>query len=484
MTKTIIEQLADFAADTDYDRLPADVARESKRAILDSIGCALAAIDQPRGKAGIEYGRLTGGAGGDATIIGTDGRVSIFGAAFANGELINTLDMDAVLPPGHVSPYVIPGILAVGESLGLSGKQVIAATAVAHEMSNRMGKAVDYLRDTKDGNATPPKVFGYSCTVFGAAAAIAKLRGLSRQMTVDALGIAGCIAPVQSQVAWFQHAPNSTIKYLHAGILTQTAFTASYMAELGHRGDVQVLDDREYGYPRFTNTTRWEPNKIVDGLGEVWYFPKEASYKPYPHCRIMHALFDALIDIVETNDIKPHEIEHMTAWIEGFAEQPCWTNREIKIPHDAQFSMAHGLALAAHRVPPGKDWQDPALVFSDSVMSLMGRTDHIVHPDYVKLLSGNPASRPAHIEVTARGQTFIGERRYPRGSNNVPEPGIEFTDEDLVAKYRHNAQGVLPEANIEAIAELVMNLEAVDDLRSVMQLTSPSASLFRARAAE
>lgn len=38
----IVEQLGDFTAKTSFGDLPAEVADETKRLILDSIGCALA----------------------------------------------------------------------------------------------------------------------------------------------------------------------------------------------------------------------------------------------------------------------------------------------------------------------------------------------------------------------------------------------------------------------------------------------------------
>ncbi|MEU3528728.1 MmgE/PrpD family protein [Streptomyces sp. NPDC038707] len=469
MTQTLVEQLAAFTTDADYDRLPPDVVKESKRIVLDSIGCALGAIDEPKGRIGIEYGRMTGGTGGDATIIGTGDRVSVFGAAFANGELINTLDADAVLPPGHVTPYVLPGALAVGESTGASGKDLITAVAVAHEMSYRIGKAMDYLRDFKDGKVTPPPVYGYSSTVFGATAAVGRLKGHGAGVLAHALGIAGSIAPVNSFRSWSEHAPTSTIKYLLAGALTQAALTAAHMGELGHRGDLRVLDDREYGFPRFIGTRRWEPDVITDGLGSDWRFPAEQAFKPYPHCRILHALLDSLTEIVSEHDIKPAEIDGIKAWVEGFVMQPLWVNRTIEHPHDAQFSIAHGLAVGAHRVPPTKAWQDPELVFGESVTGLMDKVDYAVHPDYVKLLAGNAASRPAKIEVTARGTTFVGERRYPKGSKS-PEAGTAMTDDELVAKFRGHAQGVLAEADIERVADAVLHLERVDDIRGVMGL--------------
>ncbi|MGF1237352.1 MmgE/PrpD family protein [Streptomyces sp. NPDC004684] len=471
MTKTLVEQLADFTAGADYARLPADVVEESKRIVLDSIGCALGAIDEPKGRIGIQYGRMTGGTGGDATIIGTGERVNVFGAAFANGELINTLDADAVLPPGHVTPYVLPGALAVGESTGASGKDLITAVAISHEMSYRIGKAMDYLRDFQDGKVTPPPVYGYSSTVFGATAAVGRLKGYDPGVLAHALGVAGSIAPVNSFRSWSEHAPTSTIKYLMAGALTQAALTAAHMGELGHRGDLRVLDDREFGFPRFIGTRRWEPEAITDALGDEWRFPAEQSFKPYPHCRILHALLDSLTEIVTDNDIKPAEIDGIKAWVEGFVMQPLWVNRVIERPHDGQFSIAHGLALGAHRVPPTKAWQDPALVFGDSVLGLMDKVEYETHPDYVKLLSGNAASRPAKIEVTARGRTFVGERRYPKGSKS-PEPGTAMTNDELVAKFRGHAEGVLAEAAVDRLVDAVLHLEDVEDFGSVMRLTA------------
>ncbi|MBU3739805.1 MAG: MmgE/PrpD family protein, partial [Rhodoferax sp.] len=159
---TLIEQLADFAAGTRYETLPATVAEECKRDILDAIGCALASFGQPKAVKGIAGAIRLGGTQGPATIIGTGQRSSILGAAFANGEMISTLDADSVLLPGHVSPYVLPGAFAVSEELHRSGKDLIAAVAVSHEMSYRFGATVNGTREYRDGKAATAAVVGYS----------------------------------------------------------------------------------------------------------------------------------------------------------------------------------------------------------------------------------------------------------------------------------------------------------------------------------
>lgn len=381
---------------------------------------------------------------------------------------------DARWPPGHVTPYVLPGALAIAESRGSSGRALIEAVALSHEMSYRIGKAMDYLRDTKDGKVNPPKVYGYSSTIFGATAAIMKLKELSRDTIVEGLGIAGCTAPVNSQVAWFQHAPSSTIKYLMGGLLAQTAMAAAHMAEFGHRGDRMVLDDREYGFARFIGTQRWEAGSITDALDSEWRFPREQAYKPYPHCRILHALLDTMAEIMDANDIHASEIEHMKAWVEGFVEQPVWPNREIAHVHDAQFSIAHGLAMGAQRLPSGRAWQDPEIVHSPAVMELMDKIEHEVHPDYVKLLTTQGASRPARLEIRARGQVFAGERRYPKGSPS-PEQESYMTDAEIIAKFQSNAEGVITAATQQEVIDGVMNLERQPDISTLMARMAATA---------
>jgi 2-methylcitrate dehydratase PrpD len=474
---TIVETLAGFASNTRFEDLPAVVVEESKRLLVDSIGCALGGLSHPKGVIGVEYAKLQGAGvpGEQATVLGSGDLVSASAAAFANGELINALDFDAILPPGHVSPYVIPGILAAGETKGASGKEILSAVAIAHEMSNRIGKAFDYLRDIKDGKPSPPPVFGYSSTVFGATAAIGRLRRQSQATITSGLGIAGSVSPVNTQWAWSVHTPTATVKYGLVGAVTQAAMSAAYLAELGHTGDIQMLDDGEHGYRRLIGSSKWAPDKITPRLGAEWLFPAEQSYKPYPHCRILHGPLDVLINLVREHDLQPSEIECIRAWVEGWVMHPLWTNRNVQHVTQAQFSMAHGLAVGAHRIPPGKAWQSPDVVFRPSVLELMKKVQYEVHPDYAGQLSGNAARRPTRIEVTARGQTFVGETLFPKGSPSS-DPATRMTNDELSAKFAGNAQGVIDARAVEQVLDRLWHLERAESIAALIPLLSTTRS--------
>ena len=412
---SIATTLAHFAADTRFEDLPPDVVAESKRILLDSLGCALAAVDLDKGRIGIEFAGILGGSDEVATILGSSRRSSIFGAAFANGELINALDFDAILPPGHVSPYVLPGALAVAEADRVSGRDLVLAVAIAHEMSNRFGKAMDYIRDVVDGEFRMPPVLGYTSTIFGATAAVTRLRRADADATAHALAIAAAITPVNSHRSWIEHTPVATIKYTMAGPIAQAALTAAHMAFLGHRGDPAVFDDAEFGYRRFIGSARWQPERLVDGIGRDWRFQRENSFKVYPHCRAPHGLLDLLTGILDENGIATSEIEAIRAWGEGHTERPCWTTREINNPIDAQLSTVHALAVGAQRLPNTKVWQSPEVMFAPHVLGLMEKVTFHVHPDWASSMVNDPAARPSRVEVDARGQHLHGDAALPQG---------------------------------------------------------------------
>ncbi|MEU6646320.1 MmgE/PrpD family protein [Saccharomonospora sp. NPDC046836] len=467
MAGTLVESIANLAVEASSDDLPLAVADEVKRQLLDTIGCALGAGDEPKGRAGVNYGRILGGTDTTATIIGHSDRSSVFGAAFANGELMNATNFDPVLPPGHVSTYVIPAALATAEQLKSSGPKLISALAVAHELTYRVGKAMDYFRDVENGEVALSKVLGYSATIFGATAAVGHLKAFSTRVMADAIAIAANISLVNSHRSFIAHAPSATIKALLAGALTQSAYTAAYMAELGHRGDLQVLDDADVGYRRFIGSQRWEPDAIRDRLGEDWRFVAEQSYKPYPHCRVLHGLLDVLIDVVTTHDIAVDEIDEIRAWGEGVIQQPLWLATEIERTHDAQYSIAHGLAVGAHRIEPSTAWLDPDLVFSESVLSLMKRVEFAPHPDYARIVAQSPGSRPSRIEVHARGRVFRGDGLVPKGTPS-DDPVTRMTTDELVDKFFRNARGVLTDDDAVGVANSILNLESVDDVSAVL----------------
>src|SRR5271157_2158955 len=182
MCAYLTDRLADFALDTRFEDLPAEVVKEAKRRLLDSLACAIGALDEPAPQIAR---RLASRIQGDpsATLIG-GGQSAPDWAAFANGVHIRYLDCNDTylsLEPAHPSDNWA-AVMAAGELAGADGKAWIAAAAIAYEVQCRLCDAASI------------RARGWDHTTYGSISstlAAARLLGLSHEQTVHALGIAG-----------------------------------------------------------------------------------------------------------------------------------------------------------------------------------------------------------------------------------------------------------------------------------------------------
>jgi hypothetical protein len=104
----------------------------------------------------------------------------------------------------------------------------------------------------------------------------------------------------------------------------------------------------------------------------------------------------------------------------------------------------------------------------------MAKVECIEHPDYSSMIAANPASRPTRIEVRARGQVFVGESLYPKGSP-TPDPTTRMTDAEISAKFTRNAEDLLSDAQIKTFLDRLWSLELECDISNLLPLLSPQA---------
>ncbi len=468
--QSLTQQLADFASHTGYGDIPQSVIHEAKRVILDSLGCALAGMAVDKGSLSVKLARRLGGPP-EASIIGSRGKVSCAQAVFANGELINALDFDAILRPLiHVTPFVLPSALALGECNKSSGQQFILAAVLGHEVSCRVGAGMSSPRKIIGEGPDRGKmewlpVYGYSANVFGSAAAAGIMLGLDSNRMAYAFGIAGYNSPMQASSQWHHSGTEALTKFASGGWIAQTGLTAALLAEMGYSGDVTVLDG-EHSYWRFAGSETWRPERVVHNLGRDWHL-LNTRYKLYPCCGIIQASLDCLTDILEEKRLEAKDIEKIQVWLDPHAEMPLWQNRNIDNEVQAQFSVPYVIAVGASGLSRGIEWQDPATRHSPDVQQLMDRVSYSTHPGFGAAALANPAAQMARVEVRSHGQTFSKETDFTRGAA-TPEIA-HVSDEVLEDKFCQNVSGILPRQRIVKIINTVWELEQLQD---ITQLTS------------
>jgi len=185
--RAAVERIAAFTASARPGQLTNETRQIFKRNILDSIGCAIAALPgQPFQALREQFEEYR--APGRCTLIG-GGKTSADQAALFNSGLVRYVDLlDSYMAPGglcHPSDN-FGTVLAAAEQTGASGEEFMLALAVAYEIQCRFTAAVPVMANGFN-HATQLAI--------SAAASAGKLLGLSAGEFANSLSIA-CPTPV------------------------------------------------------------------------------------------------------------------------------------------------------------------------------------------------------------------------------------------------------------------------------------------------
>ncbi len=469
----ITRELARFAVDTQYENIPENIIRETKLILMEHLGCALGALSTDKGQMMASLGKRYGGPP-ESTIIGTGDKVSCVNASLVNGELMISLDYHDIIAGGHDGVYVIPTVLAIAEMNGVTGKDLLLATAISLEISARLARAVGRhnitSEDVKRQRTGKRGLTGNAYSNLGAAAGAARLLGFDEDVILHAMGIASHLCMVLSYGRWGADGHNYMAKYGVPGWQSTGAVTAVMLAEMGYTGDTTVLDNPERGFTFFTGYPNWYPEDITKNLGKEWIFDFRLHYKPYPCCGVFHSALDCLSDIIEPNNLKPDEIESITVYDRFGMMGPAPKNMvaEIKAPSSissAQFNMPYNLSVLAHRIKRGVEWFDADTMNNPDILNFTKKITVLPNPDYDKTLEQDPLAAISKAEVVARGQTFTVERIHRKGTTGTDE---RPTDQELIEKFRHNAERIITKQKTEQALSMLTDIERLDDVSTLM----------------
>ena len=182
--------LAAYVADLKFEDIPHEVRERAKVLTLDFLGSAIRARRDAESTPSLlkTLEALALDAGGESTVFGDSKTWTPAVAALLNGALGHSLDFDDTHADAslHPSAPVVPAAFAVGELVGASGREVLTAIVAGYEVCCRLGQALDPTSHYARG-------FHPTCTAgtYGAAAAAAKLFGLSKEQIVAAFGVSG-----------------------------------------------------------------------------------------------------------------------------------------------------------------------------------------------------------------------------------------------------------------------------------------------------
>ena len=453
----VTRKLSEFTAGLRFEELPGEVVRRTSLLAMDHVGIALrarhaAALNDAMSTALTKLGLGTG----TASVIGDNKGYAPPAAAFYNGNLAHSLDFDDTHARGSIHPSapIVPAAFAAAEMSGANGRDIIAGIVAGYEVQIRLSIALKpsdhYIRGFHP-TAT--------CGVFGAAAAAARVFGLTPVEVADAFGLCGSQAAGSMQFlldgAWN--------KPFHTGYAAMGGLIAASFAAEGFRGAGEALE----GKAGFLNAYAPDPDPqaAVADLGDK-FETLEIAVKPYPSCRYGHAAMDALIDLRAANNLDFNEIDSVEVGLPragwNLIGDPESDKQNPKNYVDGQFSMAFVAAVALRDGKMGWDSYAPHLK-DEATLALCKRIRSVVDP---AVQAEFPARMGGVVRVhTGRG-SFEKMVVIAKG-----EPENFLSAEEMRAKFDDLTSPYLGQAERDDLAAALLQLDACTDLPALLALT-------------
>ena len=452
--ESISRNMAQFALSLSYDAIPESARREIKRFLLDSVGCALAAVDLEDMQAAYRYIEKLGGHE-QASIIGHGTKTNMPNAALMNSLLVRAMDYNDIYwkqDPSHPSD-IVPAALAAGEFKQSSGKELIVGMMIAYELEMRLCLAAEPgVREVGWHHA--------SLTQFVSPLVAARMLDLSEDEAVAAVGISGSSHFTLGGVV-AGHLTN--MKNTADPMATEAGVRAAMLAATGYTGPVEVFEGKEGAFEVVQNV-KWDSEILLDGLGEK-YLITDCGYKAFPTEALTHQPITATLEVMQENRIDPHAVEEVlvetTTRGADILSDPSKYQPTTKETADHSLPYCIAVAVAKGNVLPS-DFAEQALK-DPFVWELLPKIKVVADPEIDALF---PKVKRAIVTVTTKdGQRFTKQEDFAKGRAERP-----LSDEELIGKFRANAQGVMTDSQLDEIVQTTFGLEDVAAVGDYMRL--------------
>ncbi len=453
---TLATQLAQRITALRYEDLPAEAVRWAKISLVDTLGCAFAGVDEdgPR----IARKVLTGGRdNGPSLIWGTSEYTLPLEAATINGTSAHVLDYDDCnnALAGHPSAALLPAILALGEEIGASGRDVILAYVVGFETQAKVGHGVHMHHYEKGWHPTA------TLGVFGATAASAHLLGLTVEQTATALGIAVSLA------AGVKANFGTMVKPLHAGQCSRNGLYAALLAKEGFTSSPEAFEHKQGFFEVFNGAGNYDAARVL----ETWASPLEilapgVGLKQYPCCGSTHSAIDAMLSLRAQHQLTPANVARIESVTHGRAL--AHTNRpDPRSTLDAKFSVQYCVARALMHGDVSFSHFEGDAYRDTQLRSLLSRIETRPH-------AHQPKGMDEHFECEMIVTTTSGQRYTTRVEQPLRGPQNLVPPDRLEAKFRDCAAKALAPAAIGRVYDMLQSFETLTDVRQAAKLMAAS----------
>jgi len=448
---TVTRRISDWASELRFEDLPSEVVRETKRFLMDSVGCALGGAQQHDVHIARKVlGEMAGS--GNCRVLVTGEKWDPVSASLLNALMIRVMDYNDIYwqqDPCHPSD-IIPAAMAAAERAGGSGRDLLVGIALAYEFEQRLCEAsFPGVREIGWHHAT--------LTAAAAPIAAARMLGLDAEKMQHAIGISASRHCTPGSVT---AGKLTMMKNTVDPMATQSGVLAALLAEQGYTGPEHVLDGKE-GFSHVFDT-EWKFDVLTDGLGDSWRILK-CGMKFFPTEALTHAPISATLDLMTDHDLAPEEVETVTIYSLARAADiladPSKYDPRTKETADHSLPYVIASAVAERQVTPlqftGAKIMDP------TIRAQLNKVKVIADPAIEAVF---PALQRVRVVIrTTDGRELEKQLDYPKG-----DPRNPLTDAEITGKFKALAAGIAGRGDIERMQAAINRTETYDNVRELM----------------
>lgn len=448
------QKLSTYIQQTSYNDLPVQTVEKAKYLILDALGVGLAGWQAPGCQESIQaissWGRNTQAG---AVIMAHNLRTGPTEAAFVNSTMMHALDFDDTLDSSalHTMVSVLPAALALAEVSKASGKQLLTATILGVDIICRLASAID----------TPLSwIRTATCGSFGATAAAVKILNLPLEQIQHSFGI------VYSQTSGNAQCliDGSLVKRMQPAFAARAGVFSAQLAQTGVTGANYPFTGK-YGFFNLYENGQCETAKVSEAFGQHFGII-DLSLKPYPSCRMTHGAIDTALYLQRSHSINIDDIKQITvnasAMVADMVGKPFKLRSDPQV--DAQFSIPYTVAVALKRGKPRLEDFDKKQIENSIIQDFVKKIVVIPNPDLPK----NDISSVSITITTQNGKNYTASQDHLLGSPAAPMSNSECREKfnDCINFSKRDDLN----QKSSAIADLVLNLEKVENLQQLTTL--------------
>ena len=448
----LMKKIGLWVTETHFDELSESVIQDVKRAFWDTVGVIVAGANEPVSTKVYNYVK-NDRAQGEVTVFTKGHKFYPPSASVVNATMAHALDFDdaELITKCHSSAVLVPAIMAVGEHLDSSGKDLITAYVIGLEVMTKLNTLLGTSHYESGWHSTS------TLGAFGATAAASKLYGLSASQIENAFGITA------SKISGLRKNFGTMTKPLHCGFAAETGISSAILASQGFTANKNIFEGNLSFFSLYGKSNDFAKVERLSFENPSNILSCNLHIKRYPSCLGTHRAADVILDyFLKDFYFEPSDILEIQC-IGSRGSFAAVIHDEPTTGLEGKFSIQYVIAAALKDKKIDIDSFSDEMVQRPEIQEIMSRIKKIEKPSG-KI--GGDDKKFTIVEIKMKSGRII-EKMNESAKGSPVNP---LSDEQLMEKYTYCTKHLFSKDQIEDTSKVFNSLEDLGKISDLIGL--------------